>query len=144
MTEVFREKSYQQNKREIKFHDIYSIWIYAQFISFFLFKKLFFARFCHFEIFWEQKICWWLLLRCFGFVARRIRDAILHWENYISISLHIEWDMIVVTVFEFHLVDQIQFHLVQNLKENCRIKSYRIQFERKLRYSFLSVVTQGV
>ena len=24
----------------------------------------------------------------------------LHWENYISISFHIEWDMIVVTVFE--------------------------------------------
>ena len=23
----------------------------------------------------------------------------LHWENYISISFHIEWDMIVVTVF---------------------------------------------
>ena len=42
----------------------------------------------------------------------------IHWENYTSISLHIEWDMIVVTVFLSILI-RIKFHLVKNLKENC-------------------------
>ena len=41
-----------------------------------------------------------------------------HWENYISISFHIEWDMIVVTVF-LTIFNQMEFHLVQNWKENC-------------------------
>ena len=40
----------------------------------------------------------------------------LHWENYVSISFHIEWDMIVVTVF---LLNQLEFPLVQYQKENC-------------------------
>ena len=30
----------------------------------------------------------------------RIPWCALHWENYISISFHSKWDMIVVTVFE--------------------------------------------
>ena len=44
--------------------------------------------------------------------------ANVHWENYISISFHLEWDMIVVTIF-FSILNQMQFHLVQNRKENC-------------------------
>ena len=39
-------------------------------------------------------------------------------ENYISISFHIEWDVIVVTVF-LSILNQIEFHFVQNRKENC-------------------------
>ena len=42
----------------------------------------------------------------------------LHWENYISNYFHIEWDMIVVTIFLL-ILNQIEFHLVQNRKENC-------------------------
>ena len=41
----------------------------------------------------------------------------LHWENYISISFPIEWDMIVVRVF-LSILDQMGFHLVKNRKEN--------------------------
>ena len=41
-----------------------------------------------------------------------------HWENYVSISFHIEWDMIVVTVF-LQILNQMEFHLVQNRKKNC-------------------------
>ena len=41
-----------------------------------------------------------------------------HSENCISFSFHIEWDMIVVTVF-FSTLNQMDFHLVQNWKENC-------------------------
>ena len=40
-----------------------------------------------------------------------------HWENYFSISFHIEWDLIVVTVF-FSILNQMEFHSVQNRKEN--------------------------
>ena len=36
-----------------------------------------------------------------------------HWENYVSISFHIEWDMIVVTVF-VSILNQMEFHLVQD------------------------------
>ena len=41
----------------------------------------------------------------------------LHRENYISISFHIELDIIVVTVF-LSILNQMDFHLVQNRKEN--------------------------
>ena len=41
-----------------------------------------------------------------------------HWENYISISFHIEWDMIVMTVF-LSILNQMKYHLVKNQKENC-------------------------
>ena len=34
------------------------------------------------------------------------------------ISIHIEWDMIVVTVFLL-ILNQMEFHLVENWKENC-------------------------
>ena len=40
-------------------------------------------------------------------------------ENYISISFHIEWDMIVVIVF-LSILNEMEFHLVQNWKENCQ------------------------
>ena len=42
-----------------------------------------------------------------------------HWENYISISFLFEWDLIAVTVF-ITFLNQIEFHLVQNRKENSR------------------------
>ena len=42
----------------------------------------------------------------------------LNWENYIFICFHIEWDMIVVTVF-LSILNQMEFNLVQNRKENC-------------------------
>ena len=41
-----------------------------------------------------------------------------HWGNYVSISFHIEWDMIIVTVF-LSILNRMEFHLVQNLNENC-------------------------
>ena len=41
-----------------------------------------------------------------------------HWENFFSISFQIEWDMFVVTVF-LSILHQMEFHLVQNQKENC-------------------------
>ena len=50
--------------------------------------------------------------------AADIVENPLHWENYTSISFHIEWDMIVVTVFLW-MLNQMEFHLVQNRKENC-------------------------
>ena len=33
-------------------------------------------------------------------------------------KIQIEWDMIIVTVF-LSILNQIEFHLVQNRKENC-------------------------
>ena len=42
----------------------------------------------------------------------------VHWENYISISFQIEWDMFVVTDF-LSILNQMEFHLVHNPKENC-------------------------
>ena len=42
----------------------------------------------------------------------------VHWKNYTSISFHIEWDMIVCTVF-LSILNQIEFHLVHNQIENC-------------------------
>ena len=47
-----------------------------------------------------------------------VEIADVHWENYILISFQIEWDMVVVTVFLLTL-SQMEFHLVQNRKENC-------------------------
>ena len=54
----------------------------------------------------------------------------IHWENYISISFKIEWDMIMATVF-LSILNWTEFHLIQNGP---------IQSERKLKYSCLSVV----
>ena len=42
----------------------------------------------------------------------------LHCENYPSNSFYIEWDMIIVTV-SISILNQMEFHLVQNPKENC-------------------------
>ena len=42
----------------------------------------------------------------------------IHWENYISNSFQIEWNMIVVTDF-LSTLNQMEFHLAQNRKENC-------------------------
>ena len=39
----------------------------------------------------------------------------IHWENYISISFHIQWDMIAVTVF-LSILNQMEFHLVQKIE----------------------------
>ena len=39
-------------------------------------------------------------------------------ENFVSISYHIEWDMIVVTVF-LSTLNQMKFQLGQNRKEYC-------------------------
>ena len=47
-------------------------------------------------------------------VSKGLDETSLHWENYISISIRIEWDMIVV------ILNQMEFHLVHNRKENCR------------------------
>ena len=68
-----------------------------------------------------------------------VRHATLHWENYISISFHIEWDMIVVAVF-LSILNQMEFHLVQNQKEKLSPRSHPIECERKWKYSSLSVV----
>ena len=46
------------------------------------------------------------------------RAFYVHWENFISISFHIEWNMIVVTVFLL-VLSQMEFHFVQNRNENC-------------------------
>ena len=51
-------------------------------------------------------------------LANQAWRAFLHWENYTSNSFHIEWDMIVVTAF-LSILNQREFHLVQNRKENC-------------------------
>ena len=40
-----------------------------------------------------------------------------HWENYIYISFHIEWDMIVATVF-LSILNEMEIHSIQNRKEN--------------------------
>ena len=50
--------------------------------------------------------------------SRRLYLSSLHWENYISISFQIEWDMVVVTVFR-SILNQMKFHLVQNRQEYC-------------------------
>ena len=41
-----------------------------------------------------------------------------HWENCVSIYFHIEWDMIVVTVF-LSIFNEIELYLAQNWKEHC-------------------------
>ena len=42
-------------------------------------------------------------------------NIFVHWENYISISFHIEWDMIEGTVF-LSILNQMEFHLVQKIE----------------------------
>ena len=57
-------------------------------------------------------------------------EGTLHGENFISISFHIEWDMIVVTVI-LSLLNQMELHLIQNRKGKLSSRSYPIQCERK-------------
>ena len=49
------------------------------------------------------------------FLGRLCACSRYHWENYIS--FYIKWDMIVMTVF-LSILNQIEFHSVQNRKEN--------------------------
>ena len=51
-------------------------------------------------------------------LPKTLLQQLIHWENYNSISFQIEWDMIVMTVF-LSILNQMEFHLVQNRKENC-------------------------
>ena len=62
-----------------------------------------------------------------------------HWENYISIYFHIEWNMIVVTVF-LSILSQMDFHLVQKLSP----RSCLIHCGSKWKYSFLSVLLSSL
>ena len=52
------------------------------------------ARDMHAQVWWRHALDW-------SPVTRFLIDfsACIHWENYISISFQIGWDMIVVTVF---------------------------------------------
>ena len=58
---------------------------------------------------------WWLHTEA---VLSYQITCLMHWENMYSISFQIEWDMVVVTAF-FSILNQMEFHLVQNRKENC-------------------------
>ena len=63
----------------------------------------------------------------------------VHWENYCSISFHIEWDMIVYSdsiPFDFD-TNRISFGSKSIGKLSLR--SYPIQCEKKWNHSFLSV-----
>ena len=48
-----------------------------------------------------------------GFPRQRV-----YWKNFIFFSSQIEWDMFMMTVF-LSIWNQMEFHLVQNRKENC-------------------------
>ena len=54
------------------------------------------------------------------------------WENYVSISFHIEWDMIVVTVFLLILKGKT---VLKVLKGKLSPRSYSIKFERYTEFS---------
>ena len=55
----------------------------------------------------------------------------VHWENYISISFQIEWDLIVLTVFYSNL-NQMEIHFLgSKSKRKLSPRSYPIQFQRK-------------
>ena len=62
--------------------------------------------------------------------GRKIKSRSLLWENYISISFQIEWDMIVITVF-LSILNQMEFSLVQNRKENCHHDHMPFNFKVK-------------
>jgi len=65
-------------------------------------------------------------------------NFILHWENYISISFHIEWDMIVVTVF-LSILNPMEFHLVHIPFGSKRsfVSKYCLWISWRLQISFL-------
>ena len=64
----------------------------------------------------------------------------VHWENYTSNSFQIEWDMIVVTVF-LSILNTNKWNSLWFRKSKGKLspRSYTIQFQRKLKYSFVSV-----
>ena len=74
------------------------------------------------------------------------KSRLRHWENYISISFHIEWDVIVVFSFRFFLSSfPIDFEphgilFGSKLEGKLSPRSYRIHFERNWEYSFLRVI----
>ena len=61
----------------------------------------------------------------------------MHWENYISISFHIEWDMIVVRVF-LPILNQMESPIGSKSNGKLSPRTYPIQCERKWKHSFLS------
>ena len=69
----------------------------------------------------------------------------LHTENYTSISFQIEWDTIVGTVFLliFYFLNQMEFYSVQKIERKTVTTILPIQFERKSKYSFLSVTSHA-
>ena len=99
---------------------------------------------------WQATPRWWEVSPC-SWLSRENTSFSVHWENYISISLHIEWDMIVVTVFLSHWMvydrgDGFPFDFEPNgipfgskSKGKLSPRSYTIQYERKWKHSFLSV-----
>ena len=58
-----------------------------------------------------------------------------HWLIYICVSLQNEWNMIVITIFLLFLTKCILFSY--KTKRNLSLRSYSIQFERKLNSRFL-------
>ena len=70
--------------------------------------------------------------------SAQIFPTFMHWENDISISFHIEWDIIVVTRFPFDFEPNgIPFG--SKSKGKLSPRSCPIQCERIWKYSFLSV-----
>ena len=64
----------------------------------------------------------------------------LHWENYTSFSFKIEWDMWSWWQFSFRFSEPNGIKFVFRKSEGkLSPRSYPIQFERKRKYSFLSV-----
>ena len=55
-----------------------------------------------------------ILCLMFRLINNDYDELKLHWENYIYISYHIEWDMIVVRVF-FSILNQMEFYLIQKI-----------------------------
>jgi len=65
-------------------------------------------------------------------------EYLVHGENSYSIFFQIEWDMIVVTVF-LSILNQMEFNLVQNRKENWHHDQIPFNLKGNGTYSFLSV-----
>ena len=65
-----------------------------------------------------------------SFLDWKIKWVGVHWENYISICFHIEWDMMEPNGIPFG----------SKSKGKLSPRSYPIQCERKWKYNFLSLV----
>ena len=68
---------------------------------------------------------YFFFILCAGFFFNSMRNEGISFivaayteKTRYSISFQIEWDMIVVLVF-LSILNQMEFHLVQNRKENC-------------------------